>query len=390
MGLAACLVCPLDLALTQTLAAQARPVASRGSSPQGLPASQPTRIDDGEFWRLITELSEIGGTFPQQLMSNEDSAQAVLPDLERVTQPGGVYVGVGSEQNFTYIAALQSSLSFIVDIRRENMLEMLMYKALFELSSDRAAFVAQLFARPVPVGAGAATAVEPASGRAAAATIDALLADVAARPADTGALARTVAAIDECLRRRHALPLPDADMAAIATMLGRFMAAGPGALKGFGDLNPSFAELMTATDFAGHQLSFLASERGFDIVRDRHLRNLIVPITGDFAGDRALRRIGDTLRSRGVAVRVFYTSNVERYLWEQGAHGRQFYANVAALPREPQSLFIRSVTRDISRRLGIVLPDRPTKWWTVVSPIASDLARIEAGAVSGYSDLFKN
>src|SRR5262245_41201736 len=91
-------------------------------------------IADQEFWRVVTELSEPGGVFPREFMSNEDSAQFVIPALKDRARPGGVYIGVGAEQNFTYIAAIRPRLAFIVDIRRDNMLQHLLYKALFELS----------------------------------------------------------------------------------------------------------------------------------------------------------------------------------------------------------------------------------------------------------------
>src|SRR5262245_4683832 len=97
----------------------------------------PTAIDDREFWRLVTELSEPAGNFALQYMSNEDSAQFIIPALKEGSKSGGVYLGVGLEQNFTYIAAVQPKLAFILDIRRDNMMEHLMYKALFELSNDR-------------------------------------------------------------------------------------------------------------------------------------------------------------------------------------------------------------------------------------------------------------
>src|SRR5262249_48992489 len=58
-----------------------------------------------------------------------------------------VYVGVGPEQNFTYIAALQPKIAFICDIRRQNMIEHLIYKAIFEMSSDRVDFLSRLFSR---------------------------------------------------------------------------------------------------------------------------------------------------------------------------------------------------------------------------------------------------
>src|SRR5437867_3569134 len=110
----------------------------------------PSTIGDEELWRMVTEFSEDGGTFQGELMSNEDSAQFVIPALKETARCGGVYVGVGPEQNFTYIAAIQPRLAFVVDIRRDNMLEHLMYKALFELSSDRADFLSRLFSRRRP------------------------------------------------------------------------------------------------------------------------------------------------------------------------------------------------------------------------------------------------
>ena len=71
----------------------------------------------------------------------------------QVARPsGGVYIGVGPEQNFSYIARLRPAMAFIIDIRRENLNLHLFYKALFEVSSDRADFVSRLFSRPRPTG----------------------------------------------------------------------------------------------------------------------------------------------------------------------------------------------------------------------------------------------
>ena len=68
-------------------------------------------------------------------------------------KPGGVYLGVAPDQNFTYIVATAPRLAFIVDIRRGNLLQHLMYKAIFELSVDRAEFVSRLFSKRRPPGA---------------------------------------------------------------------------------------------------------------------------------------------------------------------------------------------------------------------------------------------
>ena len=115
----------------------------------------PARLTDGEFWTLIADLSEPNGTFrSDNLLSNETRFQFILPELSDVIKPGGAYMGVGPEQNFTYIAAVKPAIAFIVDIRRGNLDLHLMYKALFELSADRADFVSRLFSRKRPAGLG--------------------------------------------------------------------------------------------------------------------------------------------------------------------------------------------------------------------------------------------
>src|SRR5207244_3777634 len=86
------------------------------------------------------------------LLSNELQFQYVIADLTRVAKAGRAYLGVGPEQNFTYIASLKPSIAFIIDIRRGNLDLHLLYKALFELSDNRAEFVGLLFSRPRPSG----------------------------------------------------------------------------------------------------------------------------------------------------------------------------------------------------------------------------------------------
>src|SRR5687768_1901891 len=93
----------------------------------------PKQLSDEEFWRIVTEFSEPGGYFrSDNFVSNESTWQHVIPPLKERIKPGGVYLGVGPDQNFTYIVAFEPKIAFIVDIRRDNMLHQLMYKALFE------------------------------------------------------------------------------------------------------------------------------------------------------------------------------------------------------------------------------------------------------------------
>src|ERR1700733_4150785 len=105
------------------------------------------------FWSGIKGLAEPGGEFlSENLLSNEGRFQFVIPDLIDTVKPGGVYLGVGPEQNFTYIAAVKPAIAFIVDIRRGNLDLPLMNKGLFEVSADRADFVSRLFSRKRPAG----------------------------------------------------------------------------------------------------------------------------------------------------------------------------------------------------------------------------------------------
>src|SRR5688572_28983971 len=108
---------------------------------EGLPA----QLSDKEFWKIVTDFSEPNGVYIfENFVSNEDDYQVVLPELKKTFNPGSIFVGVGPEQNLTYISALKPKVAFIVDIRRQNLLEHLLYKAVFELSADRVEFLSRL------------------------------------------------------------------------------------------------------------------------------------------------------------------------------------------------------------------------------------------------------
>jgi hypothetical protein len=99
---------------------------------------------------------------------------------------------------------------------------------------------------------------------------------------------------------------------------------------------------MLATDRGGQPRSYLSSEQTFQFLKNLESQNLIVPVIGNFAGTKAIRAIGDYLKTKGVPVSVFYVSNVEEYLRQDGLWP-DFCANVAALPIDEASVFIRSV-----------------------------------------------
>lgn len=300
------------------------------------PDQIPSRLSDEEFWAMIGEASEPNGSFrSDNLLSNELQFQFVIGDLTRTAKPGRAYLGVGPEQNFTYIAALKPSIAFIVDIRRGNLDLHLLYKALFELAADRAEFVSLLFSRPRPAGLGPASSPgEIFKAYAAAQTSERLYIETLARVRDR-------------LFTGHRLEIPDDDLQGIEFVLHTFFLYGidikysPFGLGG-GTVQPTYAALMAATDERGQALGFLATEDRFLFVKDLQARNLIVPIVGNFAGSKAISRVGAYLKQKGALVSAFYVSNVEEYLRRDGLW-REFCANVSALPADETSRFIRSI-----------------------------------------------
>src|SRR5436190_8920225 len=124
-------------------------------------ADLPARLSDPEFWDLTEALSEDNGYFrSDNFLSNESGYQFVLPEMLARVKPGMVYIGVAPEINFTYIAALKPKMAFIIDIRRGNLHEHLLYKALFEMSANRAEFLSKLFSRPKPAALTASSSID--------------------------------------------------------------------------------------------------------------------------------------------------------------------------------------------------------------------------------------
>jgi len=286
----------------------------------------PAELTDAAFWKMISDFSEPGGSFQLEIItSNEQSYQYVLPQLATRVKPGGVYLGVAPEQNFTYIAALQPKIAFIFDIRRDMMVEHLMYKAVFEMSADRADFVSNLFSRPRPAGLTADSSV------------DAIFRAYVNAPADSKAAEDHLKAILARLISAHQFPMNQADQDRIRSIYMTFLHEG---VVNFSSsyASPGYAGLMTMTDLNGKNWSFLATKENYDHVRAMHQKNLIVPIVGDFAGPKALRAVGQYLKDHGAIVSVFYISNVEDYIQSVWA---SYTGNIASLPVDNSSTFIR-------------------------------------------------
>ena len=303
----------------------------------GAADSLPTRLADDDFWRMVTSFSERAGTFPSDnLLSNETTLQHVIPDLTRTVKPGGVYLGVGPEQNFTYMVALRTRMAFIFDIRRGNLALHLIYKALFEMSEDRAEFVSRLFARKRP------------EGLTAQATIAEIFDAVARADSSESLYVENVRAVVNRLTKQHTFVLDAGDLLRLQHDYRAFHLYGPkiqyssSRNEGGRDGEPTYSDLMMATDGAGQLRGYLASDESFRFLKQLETDNMIVPLVGNFAGPRAIRAVGQYLREKTATVSVFYVSNVEEYLQQDGVFPA-FCANVASLPLDEASIFIRSV-----------------------------------------------
>lgn len=311
----------------------------------------PAQFTDAEFWRMVTDFSEPGGAFPyENFVSNEVSYQDVIPELTRIAKPGGAYLGVAPEQNFTYIAAIRPKIAFILDIRRQNMIELLMYKALFEMSADRVEFIARLFSRPKPAGLppGASAedifkAFEPISG-------------------DPNLYKQTLQAMKDRLVRQHQFKLERDDEQKIEYIFNVFFRGGPRMDYAYASSSPnnqvpSYYNLMVTTDGRGRNWSYLDTEERYKYVREMQLKNLIVPLVADFAGPKTIKTIGQYLKDHAALVSVFYISNVEDYL---SASWPQYTANLAALPADDSTLLIRFIP--VSSTVLGRIRDVPQRW----------------------------
>ena len=299
------------------------------------------------FAAQIASLSEPGGYFDtDNLISNERSYLHVLPDLERAGVKGGAYVGVGPDQNFSYIAQVRPAVAYLVDIRRDNLLLHLLFKALFGASRTRVEYLSLLTGRAPPEGV---TGWE-------ARPIDAIVkyVDEAASPNATAVSALRARMTDRV--KAFGVPLSAGDLATIDRFHRQFIAEGLGLqFTSTGRAPqigyPTLRDLVLETDMAGRRSSYLASEDAFQFVKGLQARDLVIPVVGDLSGPKAVVAIGRAMAARGERLSAFYTSNVEFYLFREGTFGR-FVSNLSALPRQPQAVIIRSVFNGGVRQPG--------------------------------------
>lgn len=365
----------LLLALAVTLIANAAPGRQSVLQLQARPSEG---LSAAEFSGLVRDLSEEGGYFrSDNFTSNETSYLHVVDKLRELGATGGAYIGVGPEQNFTYIAKVRPRIAFIMDIRRQAVIQHLMQKAIFQLAPTRMQYLSLLLSKPLPKD----KAPSPTT------PVNEMLGYFAQTAVDDHAYASNLAAIRKAIKDDFQVQLSDSDQASLEYVYKSFREEGleiSYRMEGTrGGWFPSLKELIVQPDQHGKLGNFLATKEDYEFVRDLQRRNMVIPVVGDFAGKKALAAIGAYLRKGGFNVTAFYTSNVEQYLFQNGVFSG-FAENVRKLPINEKSVFIRAVPNTRFTHPAQLAGHRTT---TLLQQLTVFLRDFDEGRYQSYSDL---
>ena len=347
--------------------------------------AQERPASDSSFAALVARISETGGYFDSDnIISNESSYLQVASQLAKVGTHGGVYIGVGPDQNFSYVALIRPSIAFMLDIRRDNMLEHLLFKSIFAQSRNRLEYLCRLFGKPIPAD------IDLWNNR----SVGLIIAYLQQTPTDSASVqAYRRASNDRITGFRVALDARDRSV--IDRYRAEFTADGlETRYSSLGRNNrmdyPTFGQLMLAADRAGKAIGYLADEEAFQYVRSMELRDRIVPVVGNVAGDKAVKAIGAYARDHALKVSAFYLSNVEQYLITRDGGFDEFVANVKALPHDSTGVIIRSYFGRFGVAHPLFTPGRGTISASMIERIDSFLRRYQAGEIKSYPDLVFN
>ncbi|HEX7122909.1 MAG TPA: hypothetical protein VF178_11105 [Gemmatimonadaceae bacterium] len=344
-------------------------------------AAQAERVQvDTSFAGTVARLSEPSGYFDSDnLISNETSYLHALSKMRKLGVSGGVYIGVGPDQSFSYIAEVRPRIAYLIDIRRDNLLMHLMFKALFERSRNRLEYLCRWLGRPVPadVKSWDDRSIEDIIAR-----VDSLVPDPEAGPAETLELLATVS--------RYGVPLSQADSATIRRFHQEFIYAGldirfTSAGRAPRLHYPTLRQLILERDLDGNQANYLTTRERWEYVRDLEAHDRIIPVVGNLAGERAFPAIAREIASRGERVSVLYVSNVEMYLWRDGLFDT-FARTASSLPHDERSVIIRSF---FGGGFGQYHPqNQPGHVSTqLVQPLSDFAQRFRAGGWASYWDV---
>lgn len=291
--------------------------------------------DHKSFAALSARLSEPGGYFDSDnLISNETSYLHVIAKLRELGVSGGVYIGVGPDQSFSYIAKIRPRLAIMIDIRRDNLLQHLLFKSLFSRARNRIEYLCEFFGKPVPKTKGW-------EGRG----IKELVDYIDSTASDPKLFEKSLKDVRQDVQK-YGIPLSQSDLESIGKVQRAFYSAGldirySSYHRPPRSIYPPYRELLLETDLAGNQQNYFNSEDDFQFLKKLEEQDLIVPVVGDLSGPQAMKAIGQYIAEIKERASAFYVSNVEFYLQRQGTYDK-FIENVKSLPVDSRSVIIRS------------------------------------------------
>lgn len=291
--------------------------------------------DHKSFAALSARLSEMGGYFDSDnLISNETSYLHVLGKIRENQVSGGVYIGVGPDQNFTYIAKIRPRVAIITDIRRDNLLQHLLFKALFGRARNRVEYLCLFFGKPFPKSRG----WESRGVREIVEYID-------NTPSDAKLFEKTLKSLRGDIQK-FGIMLSETDNETIEKIHRAFYSAGleirySSYHRPPRSIYPTYRDLLLEQDLDGNLSNYFNSEDEFQFLKKMQSEDRIVPVVCDLSGPKALKAVGQYLAEINEKVSALYVSNVEFYLVRQGTFDR-FVDNLKALPIDGRSMIIRS------------------------------------------------
>lgn len=333
-----------------------------------------------QFASLSQKLSEPNGYFDtDNLISNETSYLHVMGKMRQMKINGGAFIGVGPDQSFSYIAQIRPSIAFMVDVRRDNLLQHLLFKSLFASARNRMEFLCLFFGKPVP------TDLKSWDTR----SIQDIVAYVDKTPKEVKLFDATHAALQAKIKS-YGIKISEAELATIKRMHLEFFTSGLDLKftshgRGSRYYYPNYRDLMLEKDLTGKQCNYLVSEDDFQFMKSLQERNLVIPVTGNLAGDHALKSIAAYLNERGEKVSAFYTSNVEFYL-SRGDEFDQFAKSVKLMPRAANSVIIRSY---FNGTFGYAHPQSVSGYYStqLLQTMDSFVKEFSAGGLQSYTDV---
>jgi hypothetical protein len=291
--------------------------------------------DHRSFAALSARLSEPGGYFDSDnLISNETSYLHVMGKLREIGVSGGVYIGVGPDQSFSYIAKIRPRVAIMIDIRRDNLLQHLLFKSLFGRARNRIDYLCEFFGKPFPKTKGWESR-----------SIKELIDYIDSTASDQKLFDKSLKDVRQDVQK-YGITLSQSDLESIGKVQRAFYSAGldirySSYHRPPRSIYPPYRDLLLETDLAGNQQNYFNSEDDFQFLKKLEDQDMVIPVVGDLSGPQAVKAIGQYIAEIKERVSAYYVSNVEFYLQRQGTFDK-FVENLKSLPIDSRSVIIRS------------------------------------------------